>query len=380
MKIAFLMPLGNMDIQAILEDRAPSHFLFSLVKSYVARGNEIVFVTSSNRIRKTTVIRHEKLCEYIVKINKHGNLRAFLEFKGEIYEIERILKREKPDIIHAHWCYEHAMGALQYDKTKTVITLHDWPDVVCPAIGNYFWRRREILGNSVLRDAVHVTAVSGYIAELYKRQFPDRKISIIPNFIERNILLEEYVPVRHTKTIYAINNGFGNIKNTKAIMQTFNIVRKKIYDITLVMYGDGHEENGVANQWACQNGLEEGIVFKGNIERNKMLSALEEGGILLHTSVTEAFGMVLIEAMAKKVLVIGGEDSGAVPWVLGYGKYGILIDINNPDEIADRLEKVIVNRKAYDDIVENAYQYVKKEFLIDAVKERYQEEYGKMIV
>ena len=165
-----------------------------------------------------------------------------------------------------------------------------------------------------------------------------------------------------------------------AIMQTFNIVRKKIYDITLVMYGDGHEENGVANQWACQNGLEEGIVFKGNIERNKMLSALEEGGILLHTSVTEAFGMVLIEAMAKKVLVIGGEDSGAVPWVLGYGKYGILIDINNPDEIADRLEKVIVNRKAYDDIVENAYQYVKKEFLIDAVKERYQEEYGKVIV
>ena len=378
MRIAVLMPLNHADIQALLENREPSMFLYRLVRVYAEEGHEIIFITSANCIQKTIYIRHEKIRIYIVKVGRHGNLRALFRFSKEIVEMKKILRMERPDVVHAHWCYEFAMAALKYDATKSVVTLHDWPDVVCPAVGNFFWERRRKLGNNVLKRAVHVTGVSKYMASLYLDRFPDRTISIISNFINQDILASENEIIRHSPTIYTICNGFGKIKNAQKAMQAFRLIRESAQNVSLVMYGDGYGEGGRASEWARENKLGDGIIFKGNKERNAVLHDLEEGGILLHTSLTESFGMVLIEAMAKKVIVIAGKDSGAVPDVLGYGEYGILVDINNVDEIAKCVESVLENPDKYDYIIRKAYDYVKKEFLLDAIKDKYLCEYRKV--
>jgi glycosyltransferase involved in cell wall biosynthesis len=49
----------------------------------------------------------------------------------------------------------------------------------------------------------------------------------------------------------------------------------------------------------------------------------------------ESFGMTVLEAMARSVPVVGGHSSGAVPWLLDFGRAGELTDVRRPERIAD---------------------------------------------
>ena len=61
---------------------------------------------------------------------------------------------------------------------------------------------------------------------------------------------------------------------------------------------------------------------------------------MVHPSLEETFGNILIEAMACKCLPIGGIDSGAVPYVLQHGKLGVLCDVRSPKAIFNAMQTV----------------------------------------
>ena len=61
----------------------------------------------------------------------------------------------------------------------------------------------------------------------------------------------------------------------------------------------------------------------------------KEIDVLVHPSLEESHGMAVTEAMAIGLPVIGGKYSGAIPWTLGDGKAGMLVDVRSPHAIAD---------------------------------------------
>ena len=85
------------------------------------------------------------------------------------------------------------------------------------------------------------------------------------------------------------------------------------------------------NLWAQKKGLSDGVNFVGPVDPDELIDIYEQVDLMVHPSMEESFGMVLVEAMARKIPVIGGEKSGAVPWVLDNGKAGVLTDIRSPE-------------------------------------------------
>ena len=79
--------------------------------------------------------------------------------------------------------------------------------------------------------------------------------------------------------------------------------------------------------------LMEGVVLHGWLERDDLKDLLDSASALVLPSLEETFGNVLLEGMARRVEVIGGRASGAVPAVLGQGKYGILCDVTSPEAL-----------------------------------------------
>lgn len=379
MKIGFLLGMLDGDIDALKRGDAGDYFLCNLYQQYSALGHDVVVITMHRNIKKDFRTEYnEHLVVHGLAPSKHGNISAIFMFSYEIKKIKHVLHRENVDVIHAHWCYEYAMAALLEDADRTVITLHDWPDVVCPLIGNFYWKQRQKLGNLVLRRAKVVTAVSDYTAEFYKNRFPNRKISIIPNFIKENTQSNPKEKKDYLR-IVSINNGFSRLKNVGILIKAFEIVREKMPDARLSLLGSGYEEKGEAYQWALENSDITNISFEGLKTRTETLQILHKSDILVHPSLEESFGMTLIEAMQQKVFVIAGKDSGAVPWVLGYGKYGSLVDVTKPEEIADAVMEACGNYESIKSMVEDAFTYVNSTFTIDNVANSYLKLYSDMI-
>jgi glycosyltransferase involved in cell wall biosynthesis len=142
----------------------------------------------------------------------------------------------------------------------------------------------------------------------------------------------------------------------------------------LVAYGHYMDQRG-AEPWMRQNGLGH-LIDNGSVELRgygspKCIREMlyEEADVFCSPSLEESFGMVFIEAMAQGVPCVGGENSGAVPWVLGDG--GAVCDVTNPERLAQCIERLMLDYSMRKKLSENAVKNVRERFLMDSVVNRY---------
>ena len=64
--------------------------------------------------------------------------------------------------------------------------------------------------------------------------------------------------------------------------------------------------------------------------------------------------MSILEAMYLETMVVGGINSGNIPYLLQYGKNGIICDVLSTTEIAFNIEKILKNENAESIYTKNA--------------------------
>ena len=367
----------------ITKDR--EHFLFPLIGYFYEQGDEIIIISTSREIERSEKYCIPHMTIKIVKLEKHGNISALLNFQNDIQRIKRSIQEEGADLYHAHWSYEYADACLKINPNKTIITVHDCPEKVCPAIGNFYWRRRLNLGNRVLRKGKNFTAVSPYIEYNIKKLNSGANVFMIPN-----CLCEDELEKYSSKTIapnlqndsfhiLCVNNGFNNIKNTTTAMLAFERFHKKHRDVILNMYGDGYEQGGKADKWASEHLDTANIVFHGRKCRKEIMEAFRAADIFLHTSQEESFGLVYLEAMASETAIIAGKDSGATAWVLDNGKCGALVNVNCVQEIYDSLEKLYMSENLREEYRKRGKDRLRKHFMFAQNVLEYQHVYDQTL-
>jgi len=180
--------------------------------------------------------------------------------------------------------------------------------------------------------------------------------------------------------IATVLNGWGRRKNPKAAIKAVNILRQKVPDAELFMYGQDFEESGPASQWAASNGLSQNIHFCGFHAPHDLRKQLREMSLLLHPALEEACPMTLLEAMALGLPIVAGRDAGGVPWVLDQGRAGFLTDIRNPKKIAECLFTCIERPQLRQQKQKNAYERVDRLFSPDGVAEQYEQAYERVLI
>ncbi len=337
-------------IRSIPDTFTHDYFLDPLCAAVLKAGHELILLTSAADVAHDFYEKKGNVTLYVCKIGRHGRLRAVTGFRGEIRKLSKVIREENAkapiDVCHAHWCYEYASACLEALPHKTMITVHDWPDVVCPMFHNYYWNKRQQLGNRVIQKANTFIAVSPYIEALIRNRNNQSKIVIIPNSINlqptaaQDTVLSKAGTDRNDKyIILCVNNGFSERKNMQTAMRAFSRFHEQNPKSTLVMCGYDYGPNESAQQWALHCGVDtDGMIFAGEKPHQQLEREYERADVFLHVSREESFGIVLLEAMHARCAVIGGKHSGAVPWVLEDGKSGLLVDVEQEDEIIRALE------------------------------------------
>lgn len=255
--------------------------------------------------------------------------RAADVFKQERAALSQAMKDDAPDLVHAHWSYEFALAAIE-SGLPHVVTCHDAPQVVLRYAPNPYRLVRYFMARRLLKRAQHLTAVSPYLQQKIE-SYARVPIEVVPNPLPAHPAhldesTRQYDPAR--PRIAMVLNGWGARKNPQRALHAFAALRHTFPSAELRIMGSDYGPGGKAETWALARGLAQGVQFLGPQPYPVLLAELAGSDLLLHPSLEETFGMSIAEAMSFGVPVIGGQASGAVPWVMGQA--GVAVDVTSP--------------------------------------------------
>lgn len=379
MRIGIAAPIVTKPLLKFLSDReapkVPSgmggYTIVPLVAELLHQGHQVAVYSLDFGVEEPIVLHGDRLTVYYGAYRSHHRMRDMM--LQERAAVSQFISTDKPDIVHANWTYEYALGALA-SGVPTVITVRDWPWRVFLLKRDLYRLGKLAMHFQTLHRGSHFTAVSPYIRGTL-RMF-GVSAPVIPNGLQ----CETFSARRHcldasTPTIISINSGFGKLKNVKTLLQAFRLVKEELPGARLLLIGDGYEHGGEAHAWALAEGLNHGVDFVGHLDNDGALAMLERSDLLIHPSLEESFGMTLIEAMSKAVPVIGGASSGAVPWVLDCGRAGMLVDPRSPVQIATAAVRVLTSEAVWERYSLAGFSRASAVYSMSAVGELYLDRY-----
>jgi glycosyltransferase involved in cell wall biosynthesis len=130
------------------------------------------------------------------------------------------------------------------------------------------------------------------------------------------------------------------LKGVQYAIEAFAKLKDSQPDAHLVIAGDGPMRESLTRQ-AEYAGLRERVHFLG--WRQDIPPVMAGFDVLLVASEREGFGLVMLEAMAQAVPIIGASVS-AIPEVIVHGETGLLIPPKDPAELAEALDQLLVDR------------------------------------
>lgn len=278
-------------------------------------------------------------------------------------EIARILRQEKPDVVHVHNTFTQISPSIYSECVEAgvpvVQTLHNFR-LLCPAAT--FYRNGRIcdecvthgLGRSILHScyrnsrgstaavaamlAAHrslqtwVRKITTYVAltEFARQQFirggfPGEKIRVKPNFAAPD-------PNQGTQSGgYAIFVGrLSPEKGLSTLLRAWHGLRNKI---PLRIVGDGPLRTELT-RYAEQNGLSS-VRFMGRLDRAQTLEAIKEARFLILPSLCyENFPMTIVEAFAGGTPVICSR-LGGMREIVAHQHTGLHVDPGSSDQLSD---------------------------------------------
>jgi glycosyltransferase involved in cell wall biosynthesis len=136
----------------------------------------------------------------------------------------------------------------------------------------------------------------------------------------------------------------------------------------LIVLGDGTPaERAAIRHWADQipSGQLLFTGFRADVER-----VLQGFDVFVHAPRLEAFGLVVVEAMAASLPLVATKVGGILDLVRD-GKSGLLVPCNAPECVADALERLIVDPALRRSLGEAAHRIALSEYGADLYAQRY---------
>jgi glycosyltransferase involved in cell wall biosynthesis len=221
----------------------------------------------------------------------------------------------------------------------------------------------EVWGREYWKEYLGRLAVFGYWIEKISLTLPDtiiavsnhteKKLRIILNSKKKIITIPNGLDVSKLKNILPSDSKSDIIyvgrllahKNIDVLMQAVEIVKKSSPDILLAIVGDGPEKDNL-EKLAISLGLENNVRFYGFVENNEeVYSLMHASRVFVLPSSREGFGMVVVEANAcgLPVITVDHADNAAKDLILN-SENGKVCSLGKL-ELADAVEKNLVNRK-----------------------------------
>lgn len=293
-------------------------------------------------------------------------------FEREIRFIKTALKASAPHIVHAHWTYEFAEAAVR-SSLPHVVTMHDLGWDYLRIYRDPYRAMRLLMKYRVMLRVRNLTVVAPFMAKRAWQYGYFGHVDVVPNglMVPPRLLraCATHGPDWRPK-LFTIGNP-GPIKNVRASVEAFRLVRREFPGAELHLFGPGLDTTYATG--------EPGVVGHGNVDHGELMRRLEnEATLLIHPSRLETFGMIIAEAKARGVPVVGGENSGGVAFVCGNAG-AVTTDIESPQAIANAVIALLASQDKLKEDGDRARDDAAARFDIREVAQLYLDVYERIL-
>ena len=153
------------------------------------------------------------------------------------------------------------------------------------------------------------------------------------------------------------------IKRVDIQLDACALLKKRGLRFRLIVAGDGPMRHTLEQQAAQLELTPDTVTFLGHYSQPQRL--FQAADLTLLSTEGEAFGLVLAEAMACGVPIVGTR-SGGMPEIVTNGENGWLAEPNDPDSFACAIERLIQDRKELERMRITARRYAVEKFEVSA--------------
>ncbi len=214
----------------------------------------------------------------------------------------------------------------------------------------YVYTMKETFLKEKINSAFRMITVTDYNKRSILQRAPDidsRKIQTLHNGID----LERFAP--NTDVIGKGNMilGVGRLvpkKGFDTLIDACRILKDRGVDFSCVIAGDGEQAGALEEKRGSLNLVEE-ITFTGAVTSDEALKLIHSSALVCLPCTVgpdnniDALPTVLLEALACGIPAVSTTISG-IPEIIDSGENGLLVDSNNPKELAMQLEKILADR------------------------------------
>lgn len=172
------------------------------------------------------------------------------------------------------------------------------------------------------------------------------KILTIPNLIDTDFF---DLPEKERKMKPYTFLAFGILEHVKGfdvLIQAFSEFVKKNSGEYYLRIGGRGSKSGKLSRLAKRYGVKDRVILHGYVPREEVRKEMQMANLFILPSRFEAFGVVLIEAMATGCPVISTYSGG--PEYIVKEKNGLLVEPNDPGELEKAMTFIYKNPEKYD--------------------------------
>lgn len=336
--------------------------------SKVWRGHEQMIVDLYESCRDNDFIAEQLIvCPFDSEIFKIATERK-LEVHPVVYKSEYNLNFAKkfknfveeydPDVVMIHNCKAHTVSVI-----ASVFLGLNVPMVLSRTlikdIGTNFFRKYKYNYKGIKK----IICISDPVFQILQPSIKDSKrMTVVGSVVDTDRFInnkkggclhkEFNIPLDYK--IIGNVSAFSKVKDHYTWIDTVEILVSRGLKAKYVLIGDGPLELEIKN-YVKTKGLENEIIFAGF--RSDVHLCIPEFDLFLFTSNNEATGGVILESYACKVPVVAAR-AGGIPTVLIDNETGLLAEVGNALDFADKTELLIHNTDLQDKFIKNGYEFL----------------------
>jgi glycosyltransferase involved in cell wall biosynthesis len=297
----------------------------------------------------------------------------------------RLIRTEQPNVIHAHWILPQGLIAVLTKylyKVPVIVTAHGADAFAFRGQLITRLKRFALVKSDAWTANTHATAKAiGCAPSLPAPDVIPMGVDVEqfsggnPTSLRRQLLPDDLLVLFVGRLVEK--------KGCRSLIQAFSLLRGDLRVRTsLWIVGQGQEYEQL-DSYATRLGVEGKVRFWGAVSNHLLPDFYAAADLFVAPSIqaesgdTEGQGVVLLEAFAARCCVLSTRVGGIVD-VVTDGATGLLVEPNDPNQLAAAMESLLRDRSLRNRLAENAFQTVNGKYRWEQIAAAFETLYRKM--